>query len=684
MRPRLPALVLFFGLSSLGGCVTTKAPPPPLTEEQQLAAEVARLASEAEALLKSQDLLVWRYWAEGARADVASTYVGKEGLFSLDNIRKIDRLRQRTTDARELRALTALQSHFAGEYLSQQLVEVNDALANLEASLTFQVDGREVRWRDLERLLANERGAPRRKALYTAATPALERLNTLIRKREEQTEALVRELGYASYEAFGGELRQTDLGRLGLLAEEVLQATEAPYKEVMERLAQRELGMPFANLTRADLPRLFRPREVDGFFPKGELLLRAHGTMSGMGIDLGEMKNVRIDARDDVKRKNSRPLSLGIEVPGDVRLSVRPAEGALEQARLLHEFGHALHYAFTKEPRFELAKLGNPTVTEAYAALFEDLTEDPVWLEEHAGLTGKDRAAYLSATSAHKLFLIRRAAGKLLYQLALHRQQDEAVDARELYKAILERVDEMPATDDDTARYLVEQEDFFQSADSFRAWFLAGQLQGQLKARFGPSWWHEPEAGNFLKGLWAHGNARSAREVADAMGEKGIAPDVLLLRLGTTLGVPIKLGARDENEAPKPTAPASPENTPEATPETAPEQESAPTAAPVTPTPEPTPAAPTQAPASAPKTEPAPGPAPKAPAAPPPAAKTSSLSKPVVPSKTTKAHVSQASKVRKPETRHARAAKTPEAKALRKHEGSRLEHGRKPQSKKSH
>jgi hypothetical protein len=681
MRPRLPALVLLLGLGSLGGCVNTKASSAALTEQQKQASEVAQLAAEAEALLKSQDLLVWRYWAEGARADMASTYVGKEALFSLENIRKLDRVRQRTTDPRELRALTALQAHFAGEYLAQQLAEENDTLAALEASLTFQVDGRDVRWRDLERLLANERGAPRRKALYTAATPALERLNQLMRKREERMEQLVRELGYTSYEAFGGELRQADLGRLGLLAEEVLRATEAPYKEVMERLSQRELGMPFANLTRADLPRLFRPREVDGFFPKGELLLRAHGTMAGMGIDLGEMKNVRIDARDDVKRKNPRPLSLGIEVPRDVRLSVRPVEGALEQARLMHEFGHALHYAFTKEPRFELAKLGNPTVTEAYAALFEDLTEDPVWLEEHAGLTGKDRATYLAATSAHKLFLIRRAAGKLLYQLALHQENEEPVDAREIYKAIIERVDVMPATDDDVARYMVDQEDFYQSADNFRAWFLAGQLQGQLKARFGPAWWHEPDAGKFLKELWAHGNALSAREVAEAMGEKGIAPDVLLLRLGTTLGVPIKLDARDaldalDEEAPKPTAPASPENTPAAEPE-APAQEPTPAAAvPVTPAPTPAPA---------PRSEPTP-------AAPPATQATSASKKTVAPSRTAsakkpltaQARVSKLAKLRKAGTRHARAAKSTEARAVRKHEGSRPEHGRKPRGKKSH
>jgi hypothetical protein len=550
MRPRLPALVLTLGLSALGGCVTTSRPPTaPLTEEQKLTTEVARLASEAEALLKSQEELVWRYWAEGERADVVSTYVGRSGLFSLDNIRKIDRLRQRTTDPRELRALTALQSHFAGEYLSQQLAEVNDALANLEASLSFPVDGREVYWRDLERLLANEKSAVKRKALYAAATPALERLNPLLRRREEQTEALVRELGYPSYEAFGGELRQADVGKLGLLAEEVLQATEAPYKQVMERLSQRELGLPFASLTRADLPRLFRPRDVDALFSKDEMLRRTHGTLSGMGLNLWGMKNVRLDARDDVKRKNPRPLTLGIGVPGDVRLSVRPVEGALEQARLLHEFGHALHYAFTTESRFELAKLGNPTVTEAYAALFEDLMEDPVWLEEYARLSGKDRAEYLAAASAHKLFLIRRAAGRLLYQLALHRQED--VDARELYRVLLERTDVMPATDDDVARYLVDREDFFQSADNFRAWFLAGQLQGQLKARFGPAWWHDPEAGSFLKGLWAHGNALSAREVAQHMGENGIAPDVLLLRLGTTLQVPITLDAQASKDSHK-------------------------------------------------------------------------------------------------------------------------------------
>jgi hypothetical protein len=540
MHPRVPFVLAVT-------CVLTacpKAPPPPPlppTEAQQLTTEVKELSAQTQSLLETQNRLIWDLWTEGKPVDIAATYKGKEGLFSIENIRKLDRLRQLTRDPRELRALTALQSHVAGEYLSRELAEYNDAIANLEASLTFSLEGREVRYRDLERLLANEKSAVRRRALHDAAVPAIERLSQSLRRREERTGELVKELGYPSYEAFSGELRQADLERLSLLAEEILQATQEPYRVVMERLAQRELALPFASLTRADIPRLFRAREVEDAFPKEEPLLRAHASVQGLGIDLSEMPNVYIDAKDE-KRKNSRPLTLAIEVPGDVRLSVKTGSGVLHQARVMHEFGHALHYAFTKETRFELARLGNPTVGEAYSALFEDLLEDPVWLEEHAGVRGEQRAQYLAASSAHKLFLIRRAAGKLLYQLELHRR--EGVDARELYRAIMERTDAMPMKPEDVARYQVDQEDFFQSADDFRAWFLAGQLQGQLKARFGPAWWRSLEAGAFLKGLWSHGNALSAREIAERIGERGIAPDVLLLRLGTTLQVPIKLDAK--------------------------------------------------------------------------------------------------------------------------------------------
>ncbi|MCY1035812.1 chromosome segregation protein SMC [Corallococcus sp. BB11-1] len=578
MSPRIPAL--FAALCLLGAC--HKAPPtgplPPPSEEQQLTGEVNALTQEAALLLEEQHRLVWAFWTEGTMADIAATYSGKEVLFSMENLRRIDRLRHLTKDPRELRALTALHGHFAGEILARELAEYNDASANLEASLKLSVDGREVRYRDMERLLANEKSAAKRKALYASATPALTRLNQTLYRKAERTEELVKQMGFESYEAFGSELRQADLERLAQLAEEVLQATQEPYRLVMERLSQRELGQPFAQITRADIPRLFRSREVEDAFPKGESLAKAQATVAGMGIDLAALPNVKVDARD-LPRKNPRPLALGVRVPSDVRLSFKPGTGVLHQGRVLHEVGHLLHVAFTQEPRFELARLGNPTVGLAYSALFEDLLEDPVWLEEHAaGVLGDNdkRAPFLAASSAHKLYLIRHAAGRLLYQMELHRRVE--VDPRELYRALMARAGAMPMTEDDVERYLVEQEDFYQSADNFRAWFLAGQLQGQLKARFGPAWWHAPEAGAFLKELWARGTAPSAREITEAIGENGLAPDVLLLRLSTTLQVPMKLDLRrldDTPSPPSPAAPAPPAAKPSATPNAKPSSTSA-------------------------------------------------------------------------------------------------------------
>ncbi|MBN9683348.1 MULTISPECIES: chromosome segregation protein SMC [unclassified Corallococcus] len=564
MSPRIPSL-LAAAVCLLSAC--HKAPPPavvpPPSEEELLTGEVNALSSEAALLLEEQHRLVWDFWTEGKAVDIAATYSGKQALFSLENLRRIDRLRHLTKDPRELRALTALHGHFAGEFLSRELAEHNDASANLEASLKLNVDGREVRYHDLERLLANEKSALKRRALYAAATPALTRLNQTLLRRETRTRELVTQMGFESYEAFGSELRQADLERLAQLAEEVLQATQEPYRLVMERLSQRELGLPFAQITRADIPRLFRSREVEDAFPKGESLAKAQATVAGLGIDLNALPNVKVDARD-LPQKNPRPLALSVKVPSDVRLSFKPGTGVLHQGRVLHEVGHLLHTAFTQETRFELARLGNPTVGEAYSALFEDLLEDPVWLEENAGVLGDadKRAQYLATSSAHKLYLIRHAAGRLLYQLELHRRTD--VDPRELYRALMARTGAMPMTADDVERYLVDQEDFYQSADSFRAWFLAGQLQGQLKARFGPAWWHAPEAGAFLKELWARGSAPSAREVTQAIGENGLAPDVLLLRLSTTLQVPMKLDLRRLDDTPAP-APAAPATTPAST-----------------------------------------------------------------------------------------------------------------------
>lgn len=557
MTSRLvPTLLAAGALLATAACPRPPPPKPP-PEEEQLAPRVRAIAREAEELLRAQQELLWKHWTQGAPLDIGQTYEGKQALFGRDSIQQIERLRQLTRDEREVRALTYLHAHLVGEHLSGALAEMTDAFSNLQASITFTLDGKELPYRDLERLLANEKSAERRYALSEAAVPAVQRLSVLLERKEEKIQVLLPELGYGSYEALGAELRQADLGRLGLLAEQVLQVTQRPSTEVMDRLAQRELKLPLAKLRRADVPRLFRLRGVDALFPKEALLPRAEATLKGMGLELARLPNVRVDLSEPVA-KVPHPLTLPVEVPGDVRLSFKPGPGVRQQAALLHELGLALAYGLSTEKRFELAKLGNGAVAESYAYLLEDLVEDPLWLEEHAGLTGEKLAEYLAATSAYQLYRIRRAAGRLLYQLQARRGDPQ--DARALYSALMERTYGFPMGKEDEERYLLELEDFYESADDFRAWFLAGQLQAQLKARFGPAWWRDARAGDFLKSLWTKGNALTVSELARLAGEDGLRPDALLLRLGANLQVPITIGTESNSAPAAPPPAATPES----------------------------------------------------------------------------------------------------------------------------
>ncbi|HME89965.1 MAG TPA: chromosome segregation protein SMC [Myxococcaceae bacterium] len=523
-------------------------------DERVLWPVVLKLAAEAEALLKQQEDLIWKNWTEGTPANIARTYDGKDKLFSLDSITAIDRLRQRLLivyqcspasdpgarpqckadpgGALEIRALNHLYIHFVGEYLSRMLSENTEAIANLEASMTFTAAGREHRYRDLDRLLAAEKDPEKRQALYLGATRAVERLSQSVRRKEDRAEALLKEIGLPSSEAFGAALRNGNLERLGQLADQVLTETQDAYAQAMEKLAQREMHVSFEKLHRSDIPRLFRPQNLQTFFPKDALLARAQATFATLGIDLAKMNNVTIDARE-LAHKNPRPLTVAVAVPGDVRVSIKPAGGARDQSELLHELGHALHYGFAQNPfpidgqdvpsnprpplDFELNKLGSTALTEVYAALFESLVEDAAWLQEHAKLSGDKLSWYLLASKAHRAYQIRRRAGKLLYALQVHRDDD--ADARVLYRRVMSRAYGLVMMPEDVARYLVDRDEFYESADPLRAWVIARQLQDHLKNRYGMAWWKSAEAGNLLRQLWAKGNAIYAEELPHLLGD---------------------------------------------------------------------------------------------------------------------------------------------------------------------
>ncbi len=503
-------------------------PPAPPPDPR---AQIAPLRETARSLLKLQSELYWKNWTTGDPIDVAGTYVGHEALFSKESIALVSAAEAAETEPERKRADDYFKLYLASEYIARQVATLEDQIANLRGLSTFKVGDKELPYYALEVLQAKEDNHPRRLELAHAALPVLAQLNPLLQKKEELTQKLVSELGYSGYNEFASQLRNVDLESLAATADQLLTQTETIYTGALAAAVHRELNLELNQMRRADIPRFFYDANVRSAFPAEQMMPRLKALLSGMGIDFDSLKSITLDDKP-AERKNPRGVCFAIEVPTDVRLSIKPQGGVDDYLQLYHESGHALSHAFTTTPVWEFQQLGSYAVTEAYAFLFEDLLEDPRYLAE-LGLSGELLQHYVHSAAVKKLYMLRRYAAKVIFERAWHAGD---ADPAARYAEVFSRASGFPVTAEDAQQFMVDHDNFFYSADYLRAWFLAAQIDEALASKFGETWWHDPKAGELLKSLWSHGNSQSADEVAKAIGASGLDPAPLLRRVQARLG----------------------------------------------------------------------------------------------------------------------------------------------------
>src|SRR5438093_11243017 len=86
---------------------------------------------------------------------------------------------------------------------------------------------------------------------------------------------------------------------------------------------------------------------------------------------------------DTGEREGKRSLGFcsPVRVPAEVYLVLRPHGGQTDWNTFLHELGHALHFAYMRpDLAFEYRWLGDNSITEGYAMLFDHSMKDRGWL----------------------------------------------------------------------------------------------------------------------------------------------------------------------------------------------------------------------------------------------------------------------------------------------------------------
>ena len=466
------------------------------------------------------------YYLEGAglseEIHAAEIYERYEELSSLEFVRAL-----RALGPGE-RAVQLLLESSAQSYLGSLTRHTTDEVLNTEASgaIVLAESQERMNFRSSAVALANEPNRARRRAISAERDRFIEgSLNPLYVRGLGQTWDGVRSLEFASYRSMVEELSGLPLGALSATTMRFLADTEQMYADVLAWSCKSKLGISPRDLERHDLAFLARASGHDAHFPAPPMVERILGFVGRMGLDPASGGRIRIDIEPRPK-KSPRAFCSTVRIPDEVYLVIRPSGGLEDYKSFLHELGHALHFGYTDPGlAWEFRRLGDNSVTETYAMLFDHLLHDGLWLRKVLGIGEASRLLHHLAFI--ELMMLRRYSAKLAYELELH--ASPLLESRsELYSDLLTRATGARTTG---ATYLSDVDPFFYSARYLRAWMLQAVLAEALRDRFDEDWFLNPRAGAFLKELWSKGQAPSAEALAAELGE----PDLTMDRLRRTL-----------------------------------------------------------------------------------------------------------------------------------------------------
>lgn len=450
-----------------------------------------------------------------------------EHVFTPMNVKLLKALLNASTLESTRRKNLLLYDYLVSCHIGNQLKELSDKANNYETSATIKVGGKSVPYRQAAVLVMNQPDRKKRQQITELVKKPKATLTKLNEEALEQEYALLKQLTGKDYVGYYEFVKGMKYDRFADDLRKFLIDTQGIYTGRLNEILA-EMKIPIDDARKHDLGYYNRAHKFDRYFPKNKLLLTLKKTLAGMGFNLDRQKNIHVDASER-PNKVPRAFCSTLIVPQEIHLVLKPHGGQEDYQTILHEAGHSEHFANTRDDMdYEFKHMGAHSVSESYAFLFEYLLLDPNWLQTYINMPAKAEREFLQFLWTNKLFFLRRYAGKIVYEVKLHRNDLRKLDedwkpmrekyasAADMYADIFSRAICVKCEGVD---YLIDVDSGFYSADYLKAWMFEVQIRKVLKERFGPTWFTNKKAGAFLKDLWQFGSSGMTQdELAQRIG----------------------------------------------------------------------------------------------------------------------------------------------------------------------
>ncbi|MDE3090612.1 MAG: hypothetical protein KGJ80_14635 [Chloroflexota bacterium] len=454
--------------------------------------------------------------------DLASIYARYPDLFAEPTVRErvAAVVRDPSKSARHL-------ADFAvSAFIENAVKELSEQITNAELKATVEWDEKQIPYQNVRAVLTREADYHRRHDLFTRQLAVMVKQNPRRVQRVSTQHDLARTLGFAGYRAMIERLRGWDLPKLSKQLDPLLAETETVFEEKLGA-ALSAARVPRRAADTSDVAYVLRAAEFDALFPADRLLPVFTKTIERLGLTPETTPGLKLDT-EPRPRNSPRAFCAPVRVPSEVYLVIKPIGGQDDYRALFHESGHAEHFSHVDAALpFEFSYLGDEAISETFAFLFEHLTHNPRWLVDILRVPLREAERYRRFALFSKLWMLRRYAAKLRYELHLH---DEGPGGMEdAYVQVLSEALHVPVPPE---RYLEDVDDAFYVAGYLRAWVFEVQLRHFLMEHFGEGWYESRDAGGFLQSIWSIGLRDSVDELAQTrLGAAGIEPKLLIEEL---------------------------------------------------------------------------------------------------------------------------------------------------------
>jgi hypothetical protein len=478
------------------------------------------------------------YSGQKASAELQPIYQRHAGVLGPDSLGlALDALRAAAPESEEHRAARFLADWQAEAQSARQLAPLDEREIAWESSAVVTLpDGNRLQYEQVAIEIANTAEARDRHAIDAARAKLVESELAPIRRERFQrereiTESLDLAPGYiATFEQLSG----LSLAALGAECAHFLRDTQAMWDETLPEFAKRLLGMDVRALRRPDVLAIVRARQFDGAFPSARMEDSIRRQVREMGVDPLAAGRVTLDTGDRAG-KRSRAFCAPVRVPHEVYLVLRPHGGQSDWMTFLHELGHALHFAYMRpDLAFEYRWLGDNSITEGYAMLFDHRMKDAGWLTRYTDLGAADLPAFLRMAGFEELHFLRRYCAKLIYEIELYGGRVSWDSLPDVYVEALTGATNFQYSRADA---FVDVDARFYSARYLRAWQLQSLLGETLVERYDVDWWRNPRAGPWIcSALFGEGQRELAHEQAERVAGRTLSFAPLVRAVERLLG----------------------------------------------------------------------------------------------------------------------------------------------------